>query len=74
MSIIDMRQFCLKELNRLDPHSRRRDGIIHIIRRLNNVELAAAAERQRKLFEALDRGIHEVSDEMTREDSMKGTM
>ena len=57
MSIIDMRQFCIKQLNDLPPCSRKRAGIEHIMQQITKAELAAAAERQRRLFAAMDREI-----------------
>lgn len=51
------------ELNRLPPHSRRRDGLVHVLRHLTHLRLAAETEEQRihrLLVEDLERALADV--------------
>lgn len=74
MSIIDMRQFCIKQLNELPPCSRKRAGIVHIMQQINKAELELAKARQERLFEAMRCEIESaIDDEIARDPGFAAT-
>lgn len=58
------REYLLSELNSLPPHSRKRDGIVHVLRHLNQFELFHQQEEARvreMLVEALELELSDIT-------------